>query len=110
MRRRRRRGRRRRSRSSKRRRKRSVSFFLKVPTAKRKFESRGGRAWEAEIGLYAGTDPQAPRLMVIFRDPRRGEADRYTQLAPEAPKRPKEAAKAVTDDELRALLQRSVAL
>lgn len=82
----------------------------KVPAAKIKFESNGGRGWEAEITLHSGTDRQAPRLMVIFRDPVRVSPDRYTLLPPEAPKVPREAARQVTDDQLRALLQRSVPL
>jgi hypothetical protein len=80
----------------------------KVRTAKRKFQAPSGRKWEAEICMHAGTDEQAPNLMVIFRDPVRGEADRYNTLPAGSPKMPKEAAKSVTDDELRALLQRSV--
>ena len=84
-----------------------MSFFLKVGTAKRNFESAAGREWEAEICLHSGTDRQAPRLMVIFRDPKRAKGDRYTLLPPESPKKPKEAAKEISDDELRKLLQRS---
>jgi hypothetical protein len=80
-----------------------------VYTAKRKFESRSGREWEAEICMYAGTDHQAPNLMVIFRDPVRVEPDRYNLLPHGTPKVvPKEAAKQISEDTLRALLQRSV--
>ena len=80
----------------------------RVKTAKRRFTAPSGREWEAVIALHSGTDPQAPNLMVIFRDPVRVQPDRYTLLPPGSPKRPKEASKAVSDDTLRALLQRSV--
>ena len=81
-----------------------------VPTAKRSFEAPNGRAWEAEICMHAGTDQQAPRLMVIFRDPRRARDDRYNLLPPGSPKIPEEAAREIDDDTLRRLLQRSVSL
>jgi hypothetical protein len=80
----------------------------KVPTAKRRFRAPSGREWEAEICLHSGEDEQSPNLLVIFRDPVRVEPDRYNTLPPGSPKRPKEAAKRLSDDELRALLQRSV--
>ncbi len=80
----------------------------KVRAAKRKFEAPSGRKWEAEFTMHAGTDEQAPNLLVIFRDPVRGEPDRYNTLPAGSPKMPKEAAKAISDDELQALLQRSV--
>ncbi|NIR43841.1 MAG: hypothetical protein GWN99_07775 [Gemmatimonadetes bacterium] len=81
----------------------------KVRPAKREFEVNG-RKWLAEFTMHAGTDRQAPNLMVIFRDPVRAVPDRYNTLPAGKPKMPKEAAKQVTDDELRALLQRSVAM
>ncbi len=87
-----------------------MSFFNIVPTARRVFDGPGGRTWEAEISLHSGTDRQAPELLVIFRDPVRVQPDRYTLLPPGAPKRPREAAKQLSDDELRALIQRSVPL
>lgn len=80
----------------------------KVHTAKRRITAANGREWEAEICLYSGSDGQAPNLMVVFRDPVRVAADRYTLLPPGSPKLPKEAAKRISDDSLRALLQRSV--
>ena len=80
----------------------------KVPTAKRRFKSANGREWEAEICLHSGANKQSPNLMVIFRDPVRVEPDRYNLLPAGAPKVPKEAAKQLSDDELRALLGRSV--
>lgn len=79
-----------------------------VPTAKRRFKAPNGREWEAELCMHAGANPQAPRLMVIFRDPTRVEGDRYNLLPPGSPKLPKEAAKQVSDETLRAALQRSV--
>jgi hypothetical protein len=48
--------------------------------------------------------------MVIFRDPVRVQPERYNLLPPGSPKFPKEAAKQITDDQLRTLLQRSVPL
>ena len=80
----------------------------RVRNAKRKFEAPSGRVWEAQICLAAGTDEQAPNLMVIFHDPVRAQPDRYNLLPAGSPKVPKEAAKQISDDELRALLQRSV--
>ena len=80
----------------------------KVPTAKRRVKSQNGREWEAVICMPSGTDPQAPNLMVVFRDPVRAAPDRYTLLPAGSPKRPKDASKQITDDELRALLKRSV--
>ena len=80
----------------------------KVPTAKRRFKGSSGREWEAEICLHSGDNEQSPNLMVIFRDPVRVEPDRYNTLAAGSPKLPKEAAKSMSDDDLRALLQRSV--
>jgi hypothetical protein len=80
----------------------------KVPSAKRRFAAPNGREWEAEICLHSGDDAQAPNLLIIFRDPVRVEPDRYNTLPPGSSKVPKEAAKQVSDDTLRALLQRSV--
>lgn len=82
----------------------------KVPTAKRRFKSLNGREWEAELCMHAGTDRQAPNLKVIFRDPVRVQPDRYGELPPGSPKIPNEAAKQLSDEDLRALLQRSVPL
>ncbi|UCC73865.1 MAG: hypothetical protein JSV86_04700 [Gemmatimonadota bacterium] len=80
----------------------------KVPTAKRRFKAVDGREWEAEICLHSGDNQQSPHLVVIFRDPLRVQPDRYNTLAAGSPKVPKRAAKATSDDELRALLRRSV--
>lgn len=80
-----------------------------VPSAKRKFEA-DGRNWEAEICMHSGDNDQSPNLLVIFRDPVRVQPERYNLLPPGSPKFPKEAAKHVSDDTLRALLVRSVPL
>jgi len=82
----------------------------KIASAKRKFDSQSGREWEAEICMHSGTDQQAPNLVVIFRDPVRVQPDRYNLLPPGSPKLPKTAVKQVSDETLRALLQRSVPL
>ena len=82
----------------------------KVPTAKRRFKSASGREWEAEIGMHSGDNQQSPNLLVIFRDPVRVEPDRYNTLPAGSPKVPKRAAKQMSDDDLRALLQRSVVM
>lgn len=58
--------------------------------------------------MHSGTDQQAPRLMVIFRDPTRALQDRYTLLPPDAPKMPEEAAADMDEANLRKLLMRSV--
>ncbi len=60
--------------------------------------------------MHSGDNEQSPNLMVIFRDPVRAEPERYNLLPPGSPRLPKEAAKQITDDQLRALLQRSVPL
>lgn len=80
----------------------------KVPTAKRRFKGSSGREWEAEICLHSGAHEQSPNLLVIFRDPVRVEPDRYNTLPAGSPKVPREASKVISDDDLRALLQRSV--
>ena len=81
-----------------------------VPSAKREFQAPNGRKWEADFCMHSGDDRQAPRLMVIFRDPVRIQQERYNLLPPGSPKFPKQAAKQATDEQLRALLQRSVPL
>jgi hypothetical protein len=81
-----------------------------VPSAKRKFQAPNGRDWEADFCLHSGDNQQSPHLMVIFRDPVRVEPERYNLLPPGSPRFPKQAAKQITDDQLRALLQRSVPL
>ncbi len=69
-----------------------------APTARHRFKAPNGRELEAEICMHSGTDDQAPRLMVIFRDPVRVEPDRYSLLPPGSPKNPKEAGKQISDD------------
>jgi hypothetical protein len=85
-----------------------VELPRKVPTAKRRFKGSSGREWEAEICLHSGDNEQSPNLLVIFRDPVRVEPERYNTLPAGSPKVPREAAKVMSDDDLRALLQRSV--
>lgn len=85
-------------------------MIRRADTARLKFTAGNGREWEAEICLHSGTDPQAPRLMAIFRDPMRVRGDRYTLLPPNAPKVPKDAAAELDDSTLRRLLMRSVPL
>ena len=80
----------------------------KINSARRRFTSAGGRDWEVEFCMHSGTDKQAPNLMVIFRDPVRVQPERYNLLPAGSPKLPKEAKKQISDDTLRALLQRSV--
>ena len=80
----------------------------KARPARRRITAANGREWAAEITLHSGTDAQAPNLIVIFRDPVRVSPDRYTSLPPGLPKRPKDASRQLSDEALRALLQRSV--
>ena len=78
-------------------------------SAKVKFTSAKGNEWQAELSLHSGTDPQAPRLMVLFRRPRYPNVpQRYTLLPPRFSKVPKEAADEITGDDLRELLAESV--
>ena len=78
-------------------------------SAKVKFTSAQGNEWEAELSLHSGTDPQAPRLMVLFRRPRFPNVpQRYTLLPPRFSKVPKEAAEQIAEDDLRELLATSV--
>lgn len=73
------------------------------------FRSRSGRRWEAEICLFAGTDPQAGRPKVIFRClDESAEPQRYNEIPPGLPKVPREAADRLTEEELRDLLATSV--
>lgn len=85
-------------------------LIRKAKTAKRWVSGPNGERWEAEVCLYAGTDPQAPRLMVIFRDPTRARPERYALLPPGAPKEPKKAVEALPEEAFRELLARSVPL
>ena len=73
--------------------------------------SASGADWQAELCLHSGTNPQSPRLMVIFRcKSRPNEQQRYTLLPPGISKVPKEAAEQLSEDDLRDLLARSVAM
>ena len=78
-------------------------------SAKVEFESASGRPWQAELSLHSGTDPQSPRLLVIFRDRTDvGAPQRYNQAPPGVSKVPREAAEELTQDDLRQLLATSV--
>lgn len=76
-----------------------------------KLTSESGSEWQAEICLHSGTTPQSPRLMVMFRcKSRPDEPQRYTLAPPGVSKVPAEAADQLSEDDLRDLLARSVAL
>jgi len=78
-------------------------------SAKVSFTSAKGTDWQAELALHSGTNPQSPRLLVMFRQPRYpGVPQRYTLLSPRFSKVPKEAAEQITEDDLRELLAQSV--
>lgn len=73
------------------------------------FTSASGRRWQAEICLYAGTDPQAGRPKVIFRCRSHPDvAQRYTSLPATYSKVPSEAAAEMDEEDLRELLATSV--
>ena len=73
--------------------------------------SASGAEWKAEFCLHSGTDPQSPRLMVMFRClSRPDEPQRYTLAPPGTSKVPREAVEELTEAELRDLLARSVAI
>lgn len=73
------------------------------------FTSAAGKTWQAELSLHSGTDPQSPRLLVIFRDRADvGAPQRYTQVPPGFSKVPAEAARELTEADLRDLLAVSV--
>lgn len=73
------------------------------------FTSAAGRRWEAELSLHSGTDAQAPRLMVLFRDPKYPKVEqRYTLMPAGFSKVPDEAADQLTEDDLREMLATSV--
>jgi len=73
--------------------------------------SASGAEWQAELCLHSGTGPQAPRLMVMFRcRSRPDEPQRYTLAPPRVSKIPKEAAQELSEEDLRDLLTRSVAI
>lgn len=75
------------------------------------FTSATGNEWEAELSLHSGTDPQSPRLLVLFRclsNP--DEPQRYTKPPSWVPKHPREAEEALSEEDLRELLSESVKL
>lgn len=87
-----------------------LGLVRKAKTAKRWVTGSRGDRWEAEVCLQAGADPQAPRLMVIFRDPRRARGDRYALLPPGSPKDSREAVQALPEAVFQECLRRSTPL
>ena len=78
-------------------------------SAKTRFTSESGATWEAEFAIHSGTDPQAPRLLVMFRKPSdMGEPQRYNQAPPGISKIPDEAVQQMNESALRELLATSV--
>lgn len=88
----------------------AFGIVRKAKTAKRWVTGPGGDRWEAEVCLQSGTDPQAPRCMIIFRDPTRRRPDRYTLLPPGSPKDPVAAVKTLPEELFRECLTRSTPL
>ena len=84
-----------------------LGLARKAKTAKRPLTGPKGERWEAEVCLQSGTDPQAPRLMVIFRDPTRARGDRYTLLPPGSPKDPRAAVESLPEEAFQRCLARS---
>lgn len=73
------------------------------------FTSAGGQKWQAELCIHSGTNPQSPRLLVMFRNRARpNERQRYTLVPAGYSKVPSEAAKQLTEDDLQNLLASSV--
>ncbi len=73
------------------------------------FTSHGGREWQAELCLHAGTDPQAGHLRVLFRcQSDTDQPQRYNVLPSGSSKVPEEAAEQLGEDDLRELLATSV--
>lgn len=75
------------------------------------FTSTAGNRWEAELSLHSGTNPQSPRLTILFRcksDP--DEPQRYTRPPAWVSKHPREAEDQLSEDDLRELLAESVKL
>jgi len=73
------------------------------------FTSQAGSRWQAELCLYSGTNPQSPRLLVMFRNRSRPEEpQRYTFAPPAVSKVPREAADQLGEADLRELLSLSV--
>jgi hypothetical protein len=73
------------------------------------FTSERGARWQAELSLHSGTDPQSPRLLVMFRSlSSPGTPQRYTLTPPGVSKVPDEAAEQLSEADLRELLATSV--
>ena len=74
-----------------------------------RFTSAGGQDWQASLCLHSGTNPQSPRLLVMFRNRTRPkDPQRYTLVPPGYSKVPSEAAKQLSEDDLQKLLASSV--
>lgn len=75
------------------------------------FKSDRGTRWQAELSLHSGTNPQSPRLLILFRNRSTPAApQRYNQVPPGFSKVPREAAGQLTEEDLRELLATSVEL
>lgn len=75
------------------------------------FTTDRGTRWQAELSLHSGTNPQSPRLLILFRNRSRpAEPQRYNQVPPGYSKVPREAAEQLTEDDLKELLATSVEL
>ena len=73
------------------------------------FTSERGNRWRADLALHSGTDPQSPSLLVMFRNlSSPGTPQRYTLTPPGISKVPDEAAKQLSETDLRELLATSV--
>ncbi len=73
------------------------------------FTSAAGTRWAAELCLHSGTDPQSPRLMILFRDLDEPTTPQRYNLAPTwTSKVPAEAAEQLAERDLRELLAASV--
>jgi hypothetical protein len=73
------------------------------------FTSSGGQNWQAELCLHSGTNPQSPRLLVMFRNKTRPlDPQRYTLVPAGYSKVPAEAAQQLNEDDLQKLLASSV--
>lgn len=78
-------------------------------SAKVEFTSAGGHNWQVELCLHSGTDPQSPRLLMMFRNRTQPhDRQRYTLVPPGFSKVPAEAAKQLSEDDLQQLLASSV--
>ena len=73
------------------------------------FTSERGTRWQAALSLHSGTDPQSPRLLVMFRSlSNPATPQHYTLTPPGISKVPDEAAEQLGESDLRELLATSV--